>query len=267
MSLPLVVGHRGASADAPENTLAAFDLALAQGADGVEFDVRLARDGVPIVIHDATLRRTARLDARVDSLTSSELGRLDASSWFTRRSPSACPHPSRAGIPTLDETLALVAQRSRVVYVELKSEAEEDYAALAAAVVGVVRRHDLAERAVIKCFQHEALREVKRLAPELRTAALFERAIARPFISANAMVAAAQACGAAEVSLHHSLLRRAIVRAAEARSLRTLVWTIDTAAALRRACHAGASVVFTNRPSFMRAALLKLSTAVPAPPP
>jgi glycerophosphoryl diester phosphodiesterase len=148
-----------------------------------------------------------------------------------------------------------VAPRSRVVYIELKCETKDAYAALAAAAVAAVRRHGIEGRAVIKCFQHAALREVRRLAPEIRTAALFERSLARPFISAGAIVGAALACGAEEVSLHHSLLRRAIVRAAQARGLRTLVWTVDTSAALRRVCDAGASVVFTNRPALMRAAV------------
>ncbi|MDQ3754751.1 MAG: glycerophosphodiester phosphodiesterase, partial [Acidobacteriota bacterium] len=65
MTPPLIIGHRGASAVAPENTLGAFARALDDGADGIEFDVRLARDGVPIVIHDATLKRTALQDGAV----------------------------------------------------------------------------------------------------------------------------------------------------------------------------------------------------------
>jgi len=72
LSNPFIIGHRGASAHAPENTLAAFDLAFDAGADGIEFDVRLARDGVPVVIHDATLKRTALREGSVESLTSLE---------------------------------------------------------------------------------------------------------------------------------------------------------------------------------------------------
>lgn len=261
---PLIIGHRGASADAPENTLASFALALAQGADGVEFDVRLARDGVPVVVHDATLARTARLDARVDALTSAELRRLDASSWFAPRAGAARAPARSQGVPTLGETLALVGPRSRSVYVELKCDAGEDHAALAAAAVGEVRRHCLEDRAVVKCFRHEALAEVKRLAPEIRTAALFERTLARPFLSPAALVGAALGCGAEEVSLQRLLLRPAAVRAAKARGISVLVWTIDTPAGLRRACAAGADVVFTNRPGLLRSALESLRAVAPA---
>lgn len=118
---PLVVAHRGASADAPENTLAAFELAGRQGADGIEFDVRLAADGVPVCIHDETLRRTASLDTAVSSLTSLELARLDAGSWFNRRHPARSrTHFAREGVPTLERVLDTFGPRFRVLHVELK---------------------------------------------------------------------------------------------------------------------------------------------------
>ena len=84
-SSPLIIGHRGASAVAPENTLAAFKRALDDGADGLEFDVRLARDRVPVVIHDATLRRTALIAGSIATLSSVELARVDVGTWFNLR--------------------------------------------------------------------------------------------------------------------------------------------------------------------------------------
>src|SRR5262245_8945252 len=81
---PLIIGHRGASAAAPENTLTAFAQAVALGADGIELDVRLARDGVPVVIHDASLHHTAGRKTRVAHLTSPELTEIDVGSWFNR---------------------------------------------------------------------------------------------------------------------------------------------------------------------------------------
>ncbi|HEX6626268.1 MAG TPA: glycerophosphodiester phosphodiesterase family protein, partial [Pyrinomonadaceae bacterium] len=113
---PLIIGHRGASALAPENTLVAFERALDDGADGVEFDVRLARDRVPVVIHDATLRRTLLRDETVAALTSSELRRWDAGTWFTLRFPERARDDYHlARVPTLDETLGLVGPRSAAV--------------------------------------------------------------------------------------------------------------------------------------------------------
>lgn len=256
VSAPLIIGHRGASADAPENTLAAFDRALRGGADGVEFDVRLARDGVPVCIHDATLGRTALRPERVDALTSAELREVDAGTWFNRRFPQlACDDYARERIPTLAEVLELVGPRSQVVYVEMKCEDAGDYPRLARSVVAGVRASGLTGRAVIKSFEHAAVREAKRLAPEIRAAALFDLKWSRPVLSARETIARALACGAEEVSLHRSLLRPSVVEAARRHNLETIIWTADTPAWLERALRLGLRAVITNRPAGMRAAL------------
>lgn len=254
--MPLIVGHRGASSVAPENTLAAFARALDDGADGVEFDVRLARDHVPVVVHDANLRRTALRPERVNQLDSAELRRVDAGSWFNRRFPAlARAEFAREGVPTLSETLALVGPRSRVIYVEMKCDAGEDYPRLAREVVGRIREQGLTGRAVVKSFDHAALAEVTRLAPEIRAAALFDAGPTRPFVSARAAVSRALACGAREISLHRALVRRPVVEAARRHGLETIIWTADTPEWLGRALALGLRAVITNRPAEMRAAL------------
>src|ERR1041385_5287703 len=103
MPSPLIIAHRGASAVAPENTMVAFRAAIAAGADGIEFDVRLTRDGIPVIIHDSTLRRTAGVAARVADLDWTELQRVDVGSWFTR-SGNSFPNET---IPSLEELLTL----------------------------------------------------------------------------------------------------------------------------------------------------------------
>ena len=109
MKRPLIIAHRGASAEAPENTLAAFRRAIELKPDGVEFDVRLAADGVPVVIHDATLVRTAGLKRRVADLTSAELAKIDVGSWFNRRHPHLANEAySDEGIPTVTNVLELL---------------------------------------------------------------------------------------------------------------------------------------------------------------
>lgn len=255
-SAPFIIGHRGSSARAPENTLAAFERALGEGADGVEFDVRLAADGVPVVIHDATLKRTALRDGRVASLTSSELKRLDAGAWFNLRFPEKAHAAfSAEGVPTLAETLELIGSRAPAIYIELKSESPNEHAPLAAAVVAQARARGLVERAVVKCFAHDALREVKRIAPEIRVAALFDRSPARPHITKRAIIKQAQACGADEISLHHSLASRACIDEARRQGFATVVWTVDDPAWLKRAREWGIRAVITNDPARMRLAL------------
>ncbi len=82
---PLIIAHRGASAIAPENTLAAFRRAIDDGAEGIEFDVRLTKDGVPVVLHDAQLNRVGRCEGRVIDFTSKQLQKLDVGSWFNEK--------------------------------------------------------------------------------------------------------------------------------------------------------------------------------------
>lgn len=253
----LIIGHRGDSAHAPENTHAAFERALRQGADGLEFDVRLASDGVPFVFHDATLKRTANLNGNVDELNSTELSQISIGGWFNKR------YPERAHSTFISEqvpTLTQVFERygSHKLYAEMKCEDAPRRPALARAVVELIHRHDLVARVVVKSFALDSLREVKRLAPEVRTAALFGRNWLRPLVPPASIIAEALDCGADEISLHHSLLRSVTVEAARTRGLKVLVWTVNSPAFLRRALRLKLRAVFTDYPGHLRASLSKL---------
>ncbi|HEV2705267.1 MAG TPA: glycerophosphodiester phosphodiesterase family protein [Pyrinomonadaceae bacterium] len=250
MSLPLIIGHRGASGSAPENTLSAFAQAIADGADGVEFDVRLTRDQVPVVIHDATLRRTALRDAEIASLSSSELRETDAGTWFNRKFPAlAHTEFSRQHIPTLAEVFALIGARSQVLYVEMKLEETTPCAPLVEAAAREIRAHDLASRVVVESFRLDAVRELKRHAPELRTAALFERRLSRPVLPRRTIIARALEVRADEIALHRTLARRAVVAEARAQGMEALVWTADNPVWVRRALAFGLRAVITNHPA------------------
>jgi len=103
----LVIGHRGNAAFAPENTLESFDQAMALGVDAIEFDVRVARDGVPVVIHDPTLERTTGRRDAVASLTAADLRTADTGATFTRDGGKTFPYRGRGlTVPTLPEVLA-----------------------------------------------------------------------------------------------------------------------------------------------------------------
>ena len=247
---PLVIGHRGSSAHAPENTLASFDMAEREGADGLEFDVRLASDGVPVVIHDATFERTVLAEGAVESHTSSALSKMSAGEWFNRRYPKlARASFALERIPTLAQVFARYG--SLKLYVEMKCEEVARRPRLARAVVGLVREHALAGRVVVKSFEHDSLREVKRLAPEVRTAALFGRSWQRPFVPAGGIVAAAVDCGADEISLHRTLLMGATVEEARRRGFEVLAWTVNSSVWLRRALALNLRAVFTDHPGLM----------------
>lgn len=252
--LPLVVGHRGASVVAPENTLAAFERALSDGADGIEFDVRLARDCVPVVIHDATLRRTAALDARVSALSSCELSAVDVGSWFNRRRPArAAEVYTRETVPTLAAVFERIAPRCRVLYVELKCEAGETRS-LVERVVAEVRAHKLERQVIVESFSLAAVAEAKRIAPELHAAAAFERRPGNPLPAASTIITRARHARADELALARTLVSRRTVEAARARGLQTTVWTVDHPSWFARAHRLGLRAVITNDPARMCAA-------------
>lgn len=249
--IPLIIGHRGASALAPENTLAAFTQAFRDKADGIEFDVRLARDGVPVVIHDATLKRTGMRDEAVINLSSEELGIVDVGTWFNLRHPqSARTEYSQERVATLARVFELFGPEKRLFYVEMKCVVKESQL-LAAAVASLVRAHNLFDRVIVKSFLHSSISEIKRIEPRIKTAALFEPKLARPLPSMRRMIEQTLSCHADEISLHRSLVSKRIVDEALRQKLRTVVWTIDNAAWIKRAQALGIHALISNNPGPM----------------
>jgi glycerophosphoryl diester phosphodiesterase len=261
LSSPLIIGHRGASAIAPENTLAAFERALLDGADGIEFDVRLARDRVPVVIHDPTLRRTGLREGSVAALSSDELSQVDVGTWFNLRHPAlASPAYSNERIITLARVFELMKERKAILYVEMKCDVA-DSSALSAEVAQLILAHSLLETVVVESFTHEAIAQIKRLAPEIRTAALFEPKLQFPLPSARRIIEQAIRVEADEIALHRTLATRRLAEAARRRGLRTVVWTVDSQAWVRRARDFGVHAIITNTPAQMRARLNQLLDA------
>jgi len=256
---PLIFGHRGASALAPENTLAAFKRALIDGAAGVELDVRLARDGFPVVIHDATLRRTGQCDGIVAKMTSAELGRVDVGSWFnSNHSHLARDEYGRQVVPTLDQVFDLFtkpATGSALVYVEMKTDkAEATHVELARAVVQLVNERELRNRVVVISFNLKALAEIKRINSNIATGALFEpRRNPVKTIRKHPMITAALKCGADQILLHGLIATRRLVDLAAENDLRTVVWTVDDPKWIERGARFGIHALITNNPAEMLA--------------
>jgi glycerophosphoryl diester phosphodiesterase len=245
----LIIGHRGAAAVAPENTLVSFERAISDGADGIEFDVRLARDGVPVVLHDSTLRRTALKSGRIASFSSTELREMDAGTWFNLRHPSkAHPGYTQATIPTLADVFDLLQKTDALLYLEMKC-GPKDRVALSAEVARLIRAHQVSHRVVVESFDLAAIAEIKRIDARLRTAALFDRKLSRPIPSARRMIEQAILSGAEEIALHHSLATRRTVEQAARRGLETVIWTADNPAWVERAIKRGIRAIITNDPA------------------
>ncbi len=235
--VPLIYGHRGASAYAPENTLAAFRLALNQGADGVELDVTLSADEIPVVIHDDTVDRTTDGTGRVDRLTLAELKRLDASA------------PGRFGnefagerIPSLDEVF-LALPKFALINVELKRDTSPGRQ-LAAEVVALVRAYGLGARVWFSSFFYDNLRRIKQLAPNLPVGLLY--APDDPLRMLWAWL-----CPGVQAQAHHPYYRLAqslTLRWWRWRGYRVNVWTVNAEPDLRRVMELGVNGIITNYP-------------------
>ena len=246
---PLIIAHRGASALAPENTLAAFQKAIEDGADGIEFDVRIAKDGVPVVFHDSTLKRIVRKEGRTSHFTSEQLQTLDVGAWFNGKNPSrASDKFSGETVPTLENLFSFLKGYRGRLYLEMKGSLAE-ISALAEVVAKTIRQTDFLPQTIVKSFKLEAIEKVKTLLPEIYTAALFAPKILTILRKQSHLIERAKDSQANELSLHYSLATEKLVRNATREGMPTAIWTADHPIWVRRALEIGIHAILTNNPA------------------
>jgi glycerophosphoryl diester phosphodiesterase len=245
---PLIIAHRGSSAHAPENTFAAFKRAIDEGADGIEFDVRLSNDGIPVVFHDRTLARTALRDGEVANYTASELGRMDNGSWFNEAFPKrARAEFERETVKTFEETLGFIKEFKGRIFVELKG-AEIAVEKLSRVVCEVINRSPLKPQIIVKSFKLTVIPLVKSICPEVRTAALFAPKIMTILRKEKHLVNIAAELDADELSVHYSLATRKLMKKAGKAGLPVAIWTADSPRWLKRGAKLGIQSIITNDP-------------------
>ena len=221
---PFVVAHRGASASRPEHTLAAYELALKEGADGVECDVRLTRDGHLVCVHDRRVDRTSTGTGLVSEMTLAQLRRLDYGAWHSGG------QTGRTGLLTLDELVRLVLDWNRPVKIFVETKHPVRYGALVESkVLALLHRYGIAappsadlSRAVVMSFSAAAVWRIRRAAPLLPTVLLGDTS--RVLGGSAATTVGATAVGPSIQTLreHPELVDRA---AAQGRAL--YCWTVD----------------------------------------
>ena len=247
MPVPLIIGHRGGCAVAPENTIAAFRQALAVGADGIEFDVRLTRDGVPVIIHDSTLRRTGGLPHRVADLTWAEISKVDVGSWFARSFANQT-------VPSLAELFTLFQSNNSTLYLEMKCDSAAEHRPLAEACLRLIDEYSLRDRVIIECFQLPALKILKEIDPEIKTVALFEPTFTNfSVFSDQRVIKHAADVGAVALALHRRLVRESLVQTAKLAGLHVAVWTVEDPSWIERARAIGIDALITKNPAAMLA--------------
>ncbi len=244
MSGILIIAHRGDSAHAPENTLAAFRAALLAGADMVEFDVGLTRDLVPVVLHDATLDRTTDGRGRLAAHTLAEISRLDAGSWFG-------PGFAAERIPTLEQALDLLVGRIQI-NIEVKPEVLEqvDAPQAAALALGPVRQRGILGSVLFSSFSQEVLDALRLAEPAARVGVLADRAYPIP-----AIVGRLAELGAASFHPDEADLTPDLAAAVHAAGALLLPWARggrNTEPAMRRALSLGADGFFADDPALLR---------------
>lgn len=243
--VPAVIAHRGASHDAPENTLAAFNLAWQQDADGIETDVYLSRDGAIVCIHNPTTLHTTGQDIRLAEAMLAELRRLDVGRWKGAAWAGA-------RIPTLAETLAAVPE-GKTIFIEIKCGPE-----IAPALEQALENSGLRPgQAVVIAFDAQVIVAVKRRLPRLNTLWLTDfradhaAGVWRP--SADEILATLSEIGADGVDCTaRPIVDREFMRAFRAARKTVNIWTVDDAPTAQALLGLGVDSITTNRPGWLK---------------
>ncbi len=259
---PRVIAHRGASSVAPENTLLAFRLAIEAGAEMIETDAHLTRDGIVSLIHDDDLRRTTNCRGNISSMKSSALAVCDAGYWFVPQGERR--HPYRGiglTIPTITDLLDLVESMDTNVElnIEIKrlDEEFEVYRSirLAELLITLVSGRDMTGQVLLSSFDRGAIDHVKSVAPTIRTAY-----ICGPHGDIHAQIAYARARRHSAIHPHHSALgtgdgARRIVDVVHGSGLDINVWTVNEPQRMQELTSAGVDGIITDDPGLLRAVL------------
>jgi glycerophosphoryl diester phosphodiesterase len=228
---PLLIAHRGAPRERPENTLPSFLRALELGADGIELDVHATRDGVVVVHHDDVPRASAPSPAlagrRIDRLTFDEL------QGFSIR--------GMALIPTLSEVLAVVKGRAEM-FIEIKAPGVEE------AVVDVINASYAPERCAVHSFHVQSIQRIRELAPDIRRGILFERL-------PDNLLSLIAAAGAADVWPELMLVNEELVAAVHSAGARVIAWTVNRAERATTLAEFGVDGLCTDNVPQLRTAL------------
>ena len=253
--------HRGGATLRPENTLLAFDHGLSLGADGLEFDVHLSRDGVVVVHHDTTLERTTNGRGALATLTADELARLDAGYLFrTVGGPSSSPdgeaasagppaeHPFRGlagGVPTLRDVLR------RYPSIPLIIELKVNEAELAHRTIDALRGADAIDRAALGSFGTRVLRAARAYEPAIRTGSSREEtrlALYRSWVRWPVRRPPYHEYQVPEIAGTTRVVSPRFVRYAHDAGLPVKVWTVDDEADMRRLLGWGVDAIISDRP-------------------
>ena len=236
----MVIAHRGASGNAPENTLAAFRKAIALGATFIETDLQLSRDARFVAIHDATVNRTTNGQGAVHDMTLADLRKLDAGSWFGSEFAGE-------RIPTLEEILEFSKKNDVVFYLEIKPGAAWGGEH---ALIGALRESGEIPRAVVISFDPAIVLSLRKIEPTLMTGLLYDGQIENPLDKAVEI-------GARQLAVRGDLVTPALIAQAKKKDLQVVCWTVNHPAHMRMLAAAGVDGIMSDYPDRLVAAVRK----------
>ncbi len=236
----LAIAHRGASGYAPENTLAAFRRAVAQGVSFIETDLQLTRDAHFVAIHDETVDRTTNGHGSVQQMTLAEIRRLDAGSWFASEFMSE-------RVPALEDVLEFARKNDAVFYLELKPSG---YWGGEHALISALRNSAEVARSVIISFDPAILQSLRKIEPTLMTGLLYSGQLENPFEKAEEI-------GARQIAVRGDLVTPNFLAQARKRDLQVVCWTVNSPAHMRMLVSAGVDGIMTDYPDRLLAVLKK----------
>lgn len=233
----IIIGHRGAAGEAPENTLGSFGLAVEQGAEALELDIHESADGALIVCHDASVDRTTNGQGLISLMTQEELQKLDAGSWFS-------PHFAGEKLPILEEVFALIPQNI-LINIEVKCAYSSR---LEQRLLELLQQFGRLHNVIVSSFDHKILVRLKQAEPELKIGLLYTA----NFQSHRRM---AESVGVEVFSLHpyYRLIDAEDVQDAIQNGLYVYPYTINEDEDLRKALDAGVSGIITDYPGRLKA--------------
>lgn len=238
----VIIGHRGASAYHPENTMSAFRAAYEMGAEMIELDVTLSKDGIPVVIHDETLDRTTTGQGSVSDHTLEELKTLDAGSWFSAEH-------SEEPIPTLEEVLEF-AKGKISVNIEIKTEAvtDEAWGGIEQKAWELVKKYEMEDYVLFSSFDYRAVAHLKKINVDIAAALLYEKeqsASQTPSELVEVYSADAFNCSYRQFS------KKWAKEASEA-GFPVFVYTVNGERLMRKMIKRGASGIFSDKPDVLK---------------
>lgn len=171
--MSIIIAHRGASGYAPENTIPAFKKALEMGAEGIELDVHLTKDGELVVIHDPVINRTSNGQGMIKDFTLDELKGFDFGSWFSDEFAGAT-------IPTLEEVLCLIKGWDGLLNIEIKS-GPIIYPDIERKLLDMVEKYDFKDKVIFSSFNHYSLKDIKAMDGDVKIGLLYACGMVEPW--------------------------------------------------------------------------------------